>query len=278
MRSAGHHSMRIALLGLAALGFGLPAFQPGFAQAVRVKAGEGASLKINSMEKTTISKEEMAGVETIEMDELGQAQMPREASVVPSVPASAAGAPPLFAVYPRKVREIAAGLAQENYPNKMQQDAFVAAFQEGFRSVLAAPHESVRLGPGQSGDPTAAGFARGCNLAVSNAAGLDVSLLDYGYAYTNAVGHIFLGFEQREFRPLGGKQVWWLAHDPELGRAYADLVRQGQVPAGNRTAIRGHFFGYLSPAARSGYGHLGGYAREMVIDKFLYLKLDEPQP
>lgn len=279
MKIAGRRSMRLILLGLWAIGFAGPAFQTGSAQALKTRAGESSSLKMKNMGgKATISTDALGGVETLKVDELGKIPIQKDKRPVTDTRAVSAGAAPLCDLHPPKVRDIAAGLARELYAQKIQQTYFVEAFQEGFKSVLAAPHAVVKLAAGQSNDPTASGFALGRNMAVSNAVNLGITLRDYGYAYTNAVGHVFLGVDQSEFRPLGSAQVWWLARDPGLSRAYAAQAQQGRVPSASRTAILGSVLGFLSPTRTGGYGDSGGYSRELVIDKIIELKLNEALP
>ncbi len=269
-RSAGKAAVCLWAAGVAVLPcHGL------FAQSVRTAPGETGAVKIESGGRSSISMEGVGGVDSIGMDRLGQYTPRKPASGADAAYPSAVTLRP---VHPSKVREMAAGLAREKYANKVEQDAFAEAFQEGFKSVLAAPNETVAVKAGQAGDPTAAGFALGCNTAVSNAAALGITLEDYGYVYTNAIGHVYLGFEQREFRPLGGSQVWWLAHDPELGRQYSVLAGQGGKKAADRKAVRASLLGYLSPPARLGYGHFSRYPRELVVRVVLDLKLEGTAP
>ncbi len=264
------------LLGLWVIGFVIPVYQASFAQTVITRSGEVGALKTqNTAGKVVLSVAGIGGVDAIKMDELGKVEKITNKRGLTNKPVAAARIVPPRVLYPLTIRNIAIGMARDLYAQKIQQTYFAEAFQEGFKSVLTAPHALVQMGAGQSNDPTAMGFAAGRNMAVSNSASLGITLQDYGYVYTNVVGHVFLGVEQRVFRSLGSTEIWWLAQNPELSRAYAALVRRpGSAPLQRNTVIV-TVFGYLSPTRMAEDGNFGGCPRELVIDKIIEIKMDE---
>lgn len=275
------------LAACCALGFGLPHGGESFAGSQTTLTPGGQTIGIpNSAPRGTDSRSTasdggLGGTDTIKGDELGKAAPPkpsrfRDEAVKRALAGS--GEMPGGGVHPPRVRELAVRSAAERYPPGVQRTDFVKAFQEGFRFVLAAPDQAAAPGKADSDNPTAAGFALGRAAAVSNAAALGISLLDYGYVYTNAVGRVVLGFERSELQPRAGGQVWWLAGNAELRQGVADLSRQPADGARQTRPVVGSIMGYLSPARAGGYGHLGSYAQEFVAEKVLELKLEDAPP
>lgn len=177
--------------------------------------------------------------------------------------------------HPKKVRELASGLAQQLYSDSTQQAAFVSAYLAGFKSGLVSPSGTATMGTGKPEDPSSGGFSAGRNEAISNAANLGITLADYGYVRTNVTGYVFFAFEQSEFRPLESTQVWWIAFNQDLGRAYSSLVDKNKIPRTDMTAVRASLAGILSPERTWGYGHLGQYRRELVVEKVIEIKADK---
>jgi hypothetical protein len=85
-------------------------------------------------------------------------------------------------------------------------------------------------------------------------------------------GHYTAGFETSSFTPVGSKnERWWLS---------GNLAGTGQERADNDDPVRnlGPIYlkvkGRLSPEGR--YGHLGGYRRELVVERVLEVRRPDP--
>lgn len=178
---------------------------------------------------------------------------------------------------PQVVRDLATTAAHQWCASSTQQTAFVYAYLAGFKSGLVSPSCIASMGSGKPDDPDSVGFALGRNTAISNAPALGVGLGEYGYTHTNVTGHVFLGFELSELRPVGGTQVWSIAWSRDFSRKYSQIYHEHHISRLNRTAIRATLSGYLSPERVFGYGHFSFYKREFVVEKIIEMKQD-PQP
>ena len=176
---------------------------------------------------------------------------------------------------PQRVQEMATDIAGQRYSDLTQQARFEQAYLAGFKSGMTSPYGTAMMGSGKPDDPRSAGFSLGRDTAISNAAALNVTLLDYGYDHTNVTGFVSLAFEQSEFRPVGSTQVWWIAYTPELAHNYSALVAKHHVDRPEKTAILASLAGYLSPEKSWGYGHFGAYRRELVVTRINEIRIEE---
>lgn len=88
-----------------------------------------------------------------------------------------------------------------------------------------------------------------------------------GYTTGTWCGEAIVGPEQWSFRPCGTNERWWLGS----GAIYGDWgdcdYQANYAGCGSYACVTGT----LSPTKpiQAGYGHLGGYARELIVSEIL---------
>lgn len=176
---------------------------------------------------------------------------------------------------PQIIRQLARPEALRGFSENSQRDAYIEGFSDGYLSALTSPGGQVTRF-GQPNDPAVAGFAAGRETALAGDNGNvpRASLADYGYVLQRVEGFIYVGFEQRDFRPKDRSEIWWVASSPALEPHYETLRKfrreaRSQLD-GSQSTTPADLTAYVSPprsgrVLKSGYGHLGTYDREMVV-------------
>jgi hypothetical protein len=157
--------------------------------------------------------------------------------------------------------------------------SYVSGFSDGFKTGLTSPTGMVTRG----GDPkeiAVIAFNAGRAAALSGtAAAKNITLRDYGYEFVTVTGKVSLGFEQAHFVPLTGNEVWWIRLIPReqystlrMERSYGEWKKRDERP------VIATVKGYLSPPRTvwGGYGHMGGYPREIVVTGIIEVHRAEP--
>ena len=164
---------------------------------------------------------------------------------------------------PVQLAEDAVIAAQKEFPDDKQKRCdFIDSYRMAFLFSLRCGGQTENLHVGFSDDVRQKGYDAGVYALNESSNRPSISPEDFGYVIKELEGEYIGGFEKSEFTVEA------------TGERYH--LNKGRIKRMPRGRIK--IWAYVSPESPTGYGHFGGWKREIIVVRVLDSEQNEGEP